>query len=50
MFVDNGKFSEVHSMSTGVIPKSLPVLSTEPVLHKAAVDRGLRFSTKQYGY
>ena len=33
----------------GVIPKSLPVLSTEPVLRKAAVDRGLRFSTEQYG-
>ena len=30
---------------TGVIPKSLSVLSTEPVLRKAAVDRGLRFST-----
>ena len=25
---------------TGVIPKSLPVLSTESVLRKAAVDRG----------
>ena len=33
---------------TGVIPKSLPVLLTEPVLRKAAVDRGLRFSTEQY--
>ena len=34
---------------TGVIPKSLPVLSTKPVLRKTAVDRGLRFSTMQYG-
>ena len=34
--------------TTGVIPKSLPVLSTEPVLRKAAVDRELRFSTEQY--
>ena len=25
------------------------MLSTEPVLRKAAVDRGLRFSTEQYG-
>ena len=33
-------------ISTGVIPKSLPVLSTEPILRKAAVDRGLRFSTE----
>ena len=33
----------------GVIPKSLPMLSTEPVLHKTAVDRGLWFSTEQYG-
>ena len=36
-------------MLTGVIPKSLPVLLTEPVLCKAAVDQGLRFSTEQYG-
>ena len=35
--------------NTGVIPKSLPVLSTEQVLRKAAVDRELRFSTEQYG-
>ena len=34
---------------TEVIPKSLPVLSTEPVLRKAVVDRELRFSTEQYG-
>ena len=34
---------------TGVIPKSLSVLSTEPVLRKTAVDRGLRISTEQYG-
>ena len=33
----------------GVIPKSLPVPSTEPALRKAAVDRGLRFLTDQYG-
>ena len=33
----------------GVIQKSLLVLSTEPVLRKAAVDRGLGFSTEQYG-
>ena len=33
----------------GVVPKSLHVLSTEPVLRKAAIDRGLRFSTEQYG-
>ena len=38
-----------HSMTTGVIPKSLPVLWTEPVLRKAAVDREIRFSTEQYG-
>ena len=35
---------------TGVIPKSLPVLSTESVLRKAAVDWGLRLSTEQNGY
>ena len=33
----------------GVIAISLPVLSTEPVLRKAAVKRELRFSTEQYG-
>ena len=32
-----------------VIPKSLPVLLTEPVVHKAAVNQGLPFSTEQYG-
>ena len=37
------------SFTTEVIPKPLPVLSTERVLPKAAVDRGLRFSTEQYG-
>ena len=37
-------------LKTWVIPNSLPVLSTEPVLRKAAVDRGLRFSTEQYGF
>ena len=30
--------------------KSLPVLSTEPLLRKVAVDQGLRFSTEQYGH
>ena len=40
---------ETASEITGVISKSLPILSTEPVLLKAAVDRGLRFSTEQYG-
>ena len=34
---------------TGVIPKSLPVLSTKPVLRKAAVNREIWFSTEQYG-
>ena len=34
----------------GVIPKSLPVLSTEPVLRKAAINQGLRFSTEYYGF
>ena len=32
--------------TTGVISKSLPVLSTKSVLRKAAVDRGLQFSTE----
>ena len=41
-------FRDIASLITGVIPKSLPVLSTEPVLRKAAVDQGLRFSTEQY--
>ena len=31
------------------MPKLLPLLSTEPVLRKAAVDRGIRFSTEQHG-
>ena len=34
---------------TGVIPKSLPVLSTEPVLRKVAVDRVIRVLIEQYG-
>ena len=34
---------------TGVKPTSLPVLSTEPVLRKVAVDREVRLSTEQYG-
>ena len=33
----------------GVIPNPLPVLSTEPVLRKRAVDREIRSSTEQYG-
>ena len=33
---------------TGVIPKSLPVLWTKPVLHKVAVHQEIRFSTEQY--
>ena len=36
-------------LNTAVTPKSLPVLSTEPVLRKAAVDRGIRFTTELYG-
>ena len=36
-------------MTTGVKPISLPVLSTEPVLRKVAVDREMRPSTEQYG-
>ena len=36
-------------MGSGVIPKSLPVLSAESILRKAAVDRGIRFSIEQYG-
>ena len=39
----------IHCVITGVILKWLPVLSTEPVLRKAAVDRGLRVSTEQCG-
>ena len=34
---------------TGVIPKSLLVLSTEPDLRKSAVDREIQFSTEKYG-
>ena len=41
-------FNSLTTKKHGVIPKSLPVPSTEPVLRKAAVDRGLRFSTEQY--
>ena len=33
----------------GLIPKLLPVLSTELELHKIVVDRGLQVSTEQYG-
>ena len=33
--------------TTGVIPKSLPVLLTEPVPRKDAVDREIRLSTDQ---
>ena len=33
----------------GVIPMSLPVLSTELVLHKVAVDREIWYPTEQYG-
>ena len=39
----------VQSLSTAAIPKSLPVLSAETVLRKAAFDREIRFSTKHYG-
>ena len=38
-----------HFMTTELIPKALPVLSTDPVLRKSAVDREIRFSTEQYG-
>ena len=41
--------SSLQILITGVIPKSLPVLSTEPVLRKVAVDREIGFSTEQYG-
>ena len=51
-FVTPERFSALvyrgDNFCTGVIPKSLPVLSTEPVLRKAAVDREIRFSTEQY--
>ena len=46
-FVPN-YFQLLPCMTTGVIPKALPVLSTEPVLRKIAVDREIRFSTEQY--
>ena len=39
----------VEPTSRGLYQKSIPVLSTESVLRKAAVDRGLQFSTEQYG-
>ena len=42
-------FRHTCASNTGVLPKSLSVLSTEPVLRQAAADRGLRFSTEQYG-
>ena len=36
-------------ITTGVIPKSLPVVSTEPILRKVDVDQEIRFSIEQYG-
>ena len=36
-------------MITGVIPISLLLLATGTVLCKAAIDRGVRFSTGRYG-
>ena len=41
--------STTKMLFTGVIQKSLPVLSTEPVLQNVAVDRAIRLSTELYG-
>ena len=37
------------STNTGVIPISLFLLATGTVLHKAAIDRGVRPATGRYG-
>ena len=44
--MDENEIIGMKEHKEGVIPKSVPVLSTKSILHKMAVDRELRLSTK----
>ena len=51
MFSGNRKAKDILiiGLFTGVIPISLFLLATGTVLRKAAIDRGVRLATGQYG-